>query len=345
MALVPFNAVVSLDHTGAPEDVPTEFVLLKAGRNSYLGDEMLFDEIAAQSVMSIYSKRGIELMADYEHQSLVGSMPGDKRAPIEAPASAKKWTPELRNGDLVATNIVWTPRAKKMIADGEYRYFSIACLADEKSRRVMQVINFGLTNNPAANQIAPLKAASLTVAERQEKPMKTVLVALGLNADLEESVAVAEAAKLAEFKRDVLTMTAKSTVAEALGVLRAQANSHEQVIALTAKVAAANAEKRGLEFDALVKSGDAAKQITPAMAKDWVPSLRSREDGVEILKSFLASAPAQVQPAGSAPAELVQDNAAPSADEIAVAKAFVGTDPEAIQKRIAEVRALNKGKV
>lgn len=334
MGLITVKAIASLEGSGKASAVPTEFTLLKSGLNSYVGDELLFDSEAAQSVMAVYQKRGIDLMADYEHQSLV-------HPPIEAPASAKKWTPELRNGDLVAASIAWTPRASKMIADGEYRYFSIACRVDEKTRRVVEVINFGLTNNPAANQIAPIKAASIAGAQRQESKMKTVLVALGLSADLEESVAVAEAAKVAEFKRDVLTMTGKGTIPEALGVLRAQANSHEQVVALTAQVAAANAEKRGLEFDALVKAGDSAKQITPAMAKDWIPSLRGREDGVEILKSFLASAPAQVQALADAPQEMVQDDAAPSADEIAVARAFVGTDPDAISKRIAEVRALN----
>lgn len=143
--------VASLSGDG---NVPSELRLFHAGLNEYSdGDKILFDDVAAESVMTRVAARTIDFMADYEHQSLI-------KPPIEAPASAKKWTPELRNGDLMATDIKWTDRAKSMIAAGEYRYYSIAAKVDPKTSRAVEVINFALTNNPAAIGIAPLKAAS-----------------------------------------------------------------------------------------------------------------------------------------------------------------------------------------
>lgn len=144
-----FTASISNDG-----NVPSEIRLFQSGINHYSdGDKILFDEEAAESVMKRYREKGIDLMADYEHMSL-------QRPPIEAPASAKKWVPEVRGGDLIASSIGWTERAKSMIAAGEYRYYSVACKVDPKTGRCMEMINFALTNNPAAVGIAPLKAAS-----------------------------------------------------------------------------------------------------------------------------------------------------------------------------------------
>lgn len=141
-------------------NVPSELRLFHSGVNEYSdGDKILFDEESAKSIMGRYAARGVDLMADYEHQSL-------QRPPIEAPASAKKFVPEIRAGDLMATNIAWTDRARSMIAAGEYRYYSIAAKVDPKTGRAVELINFALTNNPAAVGIAPLKAASAT----QEQP-------------------------------------------------------------------------------------------------------------------------------------------------------------------------------
>jgi|GEM_PF-4583610 len=345
------RCVVELSGSAAP----SEFVLLKSGLNPCEGGDLLFDAAAATSVMATYQKRGIQLMADYEHQSLV-------HPPIVAPASAKKWIPELRNGDLVAGNIAWTDRAAKMITDGEYRFFSIACRVDPKTNRVMSVINFGLTNNPAANQLQPLVAASITHAGDGEEIVtmsKTVLVALGLNADLDESAAVLEAAKLADLRREVYSITGKSSLAEAMGVIRAQAASHDQVVALTAQVAASNAEKRALEFDALVKAGSDAKKLSPALAaSEWIKSLRGKEDGALQLRSFLDAAPALVDT--SVKTE-IREASAPgqySADEVRIATVFAranaswtgtieGPDgsrvsvADSVAKRLEEVSAAN----
>lgn len=320
--------------------VPSEFCLLNAGWNEYSDGRLLFDEEAAQSVMQRYAARRLDLMADYEHQSL-------SPLPVIAPASAKKWTPEVRNGALYATAVQWTAKARDMIAAGEYRYFSIACRVDPKTFRVVEVINFGLTNTPAANGIAPLMAASLNSGMRpgESQTMKTVLVALGLSADMEESAAVAEAAKLADFKRDVMAIAQKSTTADALGTLRALAASHEQVVALNAKVVQLESEKRQQAFDALVKQGEAAKQLSPAMVGgEWIAQLRDKTDGIEQLRAFLATAPKLVQSQAEAPKEAqASGDAELTSEEIEVAKRFCAPgDADALRERLEGIKAIKR---
>lgn len=322
----------------APDKVPSEIRLLKAGSNEYAaGDtdaQLLFDADSAQQVMARYQKRGIRLKADYEHQSL-------QQPPIQAPASAKRWTPEIRKGELWATDIQWTRKARQMIADGEYDYFSIAARRDT-SNRITEIINFALTNNPAANGIEPLVAASITA--QPEKRMKTVIVALGLRADAEEADALAAVSSLKEFEREIVTLSGKSDRAGALGALRAMHQSHEQVVSLTASVKQLEADKRGQEFDALVKKGQDAVQISPAMANgEWLKALRGKEDGVAQLTSFLASAPKLI--AGDAPREVVKIGETAEGftkEEIAIAKTMTGGDPVALKANLTALAAYKR---
>lgn len=331
----------TFEQVGSAAAVPSEFCLLRAGWNDYVGDRLLFDEQAAASVMERYAARGLQLTADYEHQSLA-------QPPVIAPASAKKWIPEMRNGELWATQIAWTERARAMIAAGEYRYFSIACKVDPESARVMELINFALTNLPAADGIAPLMAARATPGAapgNQESGMsKTVIVALGLSAETVETDAALEAARLVEFRRDVLALTAKSSAGEALGVLRAMQQSHEREQVALKRLAELEGERRLERFDALVADGLSDGKLSPAMAKgEWVAQMRDRQDGVDMLRAFLASAPKLVQTEAEQPK--VAAEAAPvagdelTADEIAVAKTMAGPDREAFKRRLEALRA------
>lgn len=331
----------AFDGVGSGAPVPSEFCLLRAGWNDYVGDRLLFDEAAASSVMERYTARGLQLTADYEHQSLA-------QPPIIAPASAKKWIPELRNGELWATQIAWTDRAKSMLAAGEYRYFSIACKVDPETARVVEIINFALTNLPAADGIAPLMAARATPGAspgNQESGMsKTVIVALGLSAETVETDAALEAARLVEFRRDVLALTAKGSTGEALGVLRAMQQSHEREQVALKRLGELEAERRVEKFDTLVAEGQTEGKLSPAMAKsEWVAQMRAREDGVDTLRAFLASAPKLVKTEAEQPkvaAEVAPAGADElTADEIAVAKTMAGPDREAFKRRLEALKA------
>jgi phage I-like protein len=331
----------SLGDYANADEVPSEFTLLKAGVNEYVdGDTIVFDADAATAVIQRYTKRGIDLMADYEHQSL-------QVPPVIAPAAAKKWVPEVRDGALVASSIAWTDKARSMIAAGEYRYFSIAARVDAKSKRIVELINFALTNNPAANQIAPLVAASrrfddevLPAADPQKEniPMsENVVMALGLKADTDEASAIVAASQLLDLKSQLFAATGASTVSDALGKLHAYKGSHVRVLEMEARLRAIETDKRHAEFDALMKEKETIEKATPALMNGWLKSLRDREDGIATLKSWRAEAPLTLTPQE-------EQNAVESVEldevEMMMARNRVGGDPEQLQKRIADLKAL-----
>lgn len=318
------------------DGVATEFCLLKSGANSYAdGDTILFDDQAAAETLKRYTARGIDLMADYEHMSL-------SRPPQPAPASAKKWVPEIRGGDLYAAQIAWTDKAKSMLEAGEYRYFSIACRVDAKTNRCVELINFALTNLPAGNGLTALVAASRNFNEQDDEMSKTLIVALGMNADADESAAVAKASRLADLERDVLALTHTKTLHEASGVLHAHAAAHGRVLALTAELEQAKRKSLSAEFDALVKQGQDDKKLTKAQASgEWIATMRARDTGCDELRAYLKEACVLVAKSADIvenekPVEKSEDI---SAIDKKIAERLVGQDPVALKKHLDDLRA------
>jgi phage I-like protein len=328
-----------------PQDggVATEFRLLQAGLNRYNdGDKILFDEDAASSVMQRYKARGIDLMADYEHQSLV-------RPPIEAPASAKKWTPEVRGGHLMATNIQWTEKAKGYLASGEYRYFSIACRVDAKTNRCIELINFALTNLPAANGISALVAASRNVNDEDNEMSKTLIVALGLAADADETVALSAIHRLREQHRELVALSGKGAHAEALGEIAAWKASHGEVVAMRARLTEIEINTADAEFNAVLEQASKDAKIPPAAddaRRVFAMSLRGKPDGLTMLKSYTASLPTLVAGASGEKRALESEPhggdstvVSFSRGELEMAKALTGNRPDKMLQDIASWRA------
>jgi phage I-like protein len=320
----------------ASGDVANEFCLLKAGANSYAdGDTILFDSEAATETLKRYQARGIDLMADYEHMSLA-------RPPQPAPASAKKWVPEVRNGDLMATQIAWTDKAKSMLSAGEYRYFSIACRVDAKTNRCVELINFALTNLPAGNGLTALVAASRNFTDEDNEMSKTLIVALGMNADADETAAFSRATRLAELERDVLALTKTKTLHEANGVLHAHAAAHGRVLALSAELEQVKRKSLDAEFDALVKQGQDEKKLTKAQAGgEWIAQMRARETGCAEIRAYLKEACVLVAKANefTESEKPVEASADVSAMDKKIAERLIGPDPVALKKHLDELRA------
>ncbi len=143
------------------EDPPTEFRIFTVGVNETEKGPFLWDEVAAALCMAFWKGKGVDLSMDWEHQALA-------EPPVEAPASAW-WVPEIRDGELWATNVRWTPRADQQIRNKEYRYFSPAFTFEPDSRRPDRIINAALTNIPAMDLIAPLVAATATAADNAKE--------------------------------------------------------------------------------------------------------------------------------------------------------------------------------
>lgn len=139
---------------------PTEFRLFIAGWNSTEKGNYLFDDVAAESVMTCYAKWGIDLMIDLEHQSLAVE-PG---AADPTARDARGWAKlALRpDGALWCTEVRWTPDGIKRLSEKAQRYISPAFESDPKTKRVLKIINVALVALPATHKTPALVAASVT---------------------------------------------------------------------------------------------------------------------------------------------------------------------------------------
>lgn len=170
----PTYHTLSIDLNG--EAPPTEFRIFTAGDVSTTKGNFKFDSQAAKAVMAAYDMHGIDLMIDYDHASLSDS-------PVDASRSARAagwFQPEIRNGELWAVNVKWTPAADAALRAKEWRFMSPAFATSEG--RVTRLLNVAITNLPATRNLQPLMAANakgkITMASDSGLSPKLVSAAL-----------------------------------------------------------------------------------------------------------------------------------------------------------------------
>lgn len=299
----------SLDVELAGDEAPTEFRILGAGTNATRKGELMFDEAAAASVLADYEAGGVDLPLDYDHAMADPSArPSDRIA-------AGWFRPEVRDGELWAADVKWTPRGKAAVEAKEYRYTSLwgdVELTDKKAKRMrlVRLRNVALTNTPATIATLPLVASEKDTGER---PMNEKI--FGLLEVADESSAV---------EKINLQFATLSDASEVLGVsvdaigaavralkLRAEAGD-AAVLELSELRAKAEASAK----DALIYRLSEEGRLPPAL-HDW-----ARSQTIASLETFGSHAPivvehnvAPVAPASGARVELTEE-------EKAVAKAL-----------------------
>jgi len=274
---------------------PTEFRIWKFGENDTLVGKVNLDEKSAKRVMDAFNAHGVDLAIDYEHQTF-GAVDNGKPAP-----AAGWFKPEVRTDGLYAANVQWTDEAAGYLKARQYRYFSPTAMLDAKSRTPVKLMPMALTNWPATRNITPLIARADETTT--ENTMKTVLVALGLKAEADES--------------------------DALGALTALKLRADKADALEADLTKVNGELAKLKADQIAEQKKAL--IDEAIKGGVAPAKRGELEALELsaLKVCLSllpkAAPAAVEPAKDAPAVVAASGL--SADELKVIKT-TGLSPE-----------------
>lgn len=109
------------------------------------------------AILQAFTKWGMPLAIDYEHQSLFSKDNG-------APAPAAGWVERLiANSNGLWGKVDWTESARQKIAQGEYRYLS-PVFDYQPGGSIFRIISAGLTNSPnlfltAFNSRLPLDRA------------------------------------------------------------------------------------------------------------------------------------------------------------------------------------------
>jgi phage I-like protein len=133
-------------------ELPREFRLFRAGENETTKGTFVFDAKAADLVLSSAAQHGVDLMLDLEHLSI------DDDAPNFDPDARAWFRLEVRNGELWAVDVRWTPDGARRLNERTQRYVSPAFLTDDEGR-VTEIVNVALVAMPATHGTPALIAA------------------------------------------------------------------------------------------------------------------------------------------------------------------------------------------
>lgn len=174
---------VALSFLPAGDEPPREFRIFAAGLNTTTKGDFLFDAKAAADVMAAFEKHGADLMIDLEHLSLADES-------VNFDPDARGWCRlEVRNGELWAVDISWTPDGEARLREKRQRYVSPVFGFQGDARRISQVLNIAITALPAIDKLEPLVAATARLTQIEGESAMTaeqyaaVAEALGLGAD------------------------------------------------------------------------------------------------------------------------------------------------------------------
>ncbi len=279
---------------GRGKDLPDWYLVFPEGENELEGGpRYLVDRKAWTQVEARLIRRGIEVVVDYEHQTLSGG---------KAPAAgwAREW--RYRDGVGIEARIDWTEEAAAYLASGEYRYYSPVFAVREADRRLVAIQSLALTNTPRTNNLKPLLAklgAEMNREQEDDMNLREQLIAkLGLAGDAsEEDIVAAVAAAGARREGAVVPAEVRaalgvesddvSTVVASIHALKQETRtmvSREDFEALKAQIARRDAE------DA-VAAALAEGKITPDQ-RDWAAKYAQADP--EGFATFVAKAPVVV---------------------------------------------------
>lgn len=257
------------------------------------------DAVIAAKLITRSAQRTNMLPFDYEHQTMNAEFNG-------LPAPAAGWFKEMQWQDgvgLFAINVEWTPAARTMIANGEYKYISPVFRFDQTTGEVLEILNAALTNNPALDNMAAvaLRRWNDNQPEKEEdvnELLKKLLAALGLPATTSEADALAACSAL-KTKADDATAALSASTTE-LAALKASPAAPDPAkfvpIAMLhevqTKLAALSANTQGAELEQLITAALADGRLVGDSAKEWAGNY-GKADLVG-LKKYLAEVAAPI---------------------------------------------------
>lgn len=180
---------------------PTAFRIWRAGANDTDHGPTIFSERSAQLIAEEQEQRGNRYSIDIDHLSL------DKDAPLENHRAVGWHSLEVRNGELWAVDIEWSPEVAKGLTTEPpaWKYFSPAYDVNEEGE-VISYLNTALTANPATHRVTALASrpgkAAVQAAKKKGSTMKWSDIKAALDGDDEDQKAAAYAAIQAAFPDD-----------------------------------------------------------------------------------------------------------------------------------------------
>lgn len=122
----------------------TKIKILPLGNVTTTKGNFVVDDTSVDLIIRTFKKRGLDIVIDYEHQSVSDDM-----------AIASGWIKELLVEDDCLVGLAeWTEQAKEQIKNKQYKYLSPTVLL--KNNRAVRLHSVALTNTPAIDNMYPL---------------------------------------------------------------------------------------------------------------------------------------------------------------------------------------------
>lgn len=293
----------NVELAGAPETIS----VLPLGHVVSSKGEFDVDEESFFAMKAQIAKRGVDLVVDYEHQTLKG---------VEAPAAG--WVKELKLEDgFIKAVVEWTGRGAEYLKNKEYRYLSPVVNVRKLDNKATGLHSLALTNTPAIeNMTAIVNSDNYEGGNNTMANIKKLAQLLGLPEDATEDqfeaaveACVAENKALKEGQQPPAdsSVVANKAVCELLG-LKAGAPAEDvsakimelkggtiDGVNVVEELKALRAQNAKRDADEAVTMALKAGKITPAQ-KEWATSYAlSDPKGFD---SFVEKAP-QIVPMGA----------------------------------------------
>lgn len=316
--------------------VPTEIKILPLGRVHSQKGDFNVDEESFELIRKQFKDRKLDLVIDYEHQTL---------SDVQAPAGG--WIKELYKGeDAIIAKVEWTAKAAEYLKNKEYRYLSPVVLVRKRDQKATAIHSVALTNMPAIDGMFAL-VNSLDIEDISEggniMDLKELAKALGLQETAtEEEIkkAVEDAAKAAEKLKEmeekkpedktgeggkpqeVAEVVANSTILSMLGLKEGAKTEDVAASIMALKTGTPDTQAELLALKQRMQERDADEEVQKALKAGkitaaqtgWAKSYALKDmDG---FKGFVEKAPVVVPPGKL---ELKDAPAAPGSDEVDVA--------------------------
>ncbi|MDO4307485.1 MAG: phage protease [Eubacteriales bacterium] len=316
--------------------VPTEIKILPLGRVHSQKGDFNVDEESFELIRKQFKDRKLDLVIDYEHQTL---------SDVQAPAGG--WIKELYKGeDAIIAKVEWTAKAAEYLKNKEYRYLSPVVLVRKRDQKATAIHSVALTNTPAIDGMFAL-VNSLDIEDISEggniMDLKELAKALGLPetaTEEENKKAVEDAAKAAEKLKEmeekksedktgeggkpqeVAEVVANSTILSMLGLKEGAKTEDVAASIMALKTGTPDTQAELLALKQRMQERDADEEVQKALKAGkitaaqtgWAKSYALKDmDG---FKGFVEKAPVVVPPGKL---ELKDAPAAPGSDEVDVA--------------------------
>jgi phage I-like protein len=247
------------------------------------------DEASLACMATEFRSRGVDMVIDYEHQSLQG-----ERAP------AAGWIKGLEaRGDGLWARVDWTQQAREYLKRREYRYFSPVLRLDPETRKPIALMHVGLTNVPAIKHLPPLVARwggeAAPGGPRREEPavkpdtekekatmMEKLKRLMGLQPEVEEGAVCGKALEAFRDLAAILNLSGEASLAQLKGAVEALKAGAKRLVETEEELQALKARLAEETADRVVAEALKAGKVSPAQRGWAVEYFRRDPEGFRI---------------------------------------------------------------